>query len=172
MIRIWNTEKSGPGKNIDGGRGRGRGKTLRADGEEGAEWSGEQQQAPARNKSGPWDDSAGPNSSGGDGLDLSDFAAMALKFRSEMENMKLNGEGEDAGPAEEDPMLLLEREQERRAGGIEDDEPMPDWATDEPAPQPAAKRSLLLEVRFTARRTSLLMLGCIVIIESSFVVMH
>jgi hypothetical protein len=149
VIRIWNTEKGGP-KNLEGGRGRGRGKTFKSeDGEQGQQgegWSSREQSG----KGGLWDDSVAAGSGGADGLDLSDFAAMALKFRSEMESMKLNGEGGDLLPQGEDAMTMMADEQNRRAaGGIEDedDEPLPDWATDEPAsaPQPEAKRSLLLD---------------------------
>jgi hypothetical protein len=87
-------------------------------------------------------------------MDLSDFAAMALKFRSEMEQMKLNGDADGEGGESVDMMTLLASEQSRRAaGGIEeDDEPLPDWANDDApaAPQPAAKRSLLLDVSCAA----------------------
>jgi hypothetical protein len=154
VIRIWNTDKTGPGsKGVDAGRGRGRGKP-RDDQQSGehvpGDWSTAQPSGHS-SKGGLWDDSApSGGASGGDGMDLSDFAAMALKFRSEMEQMKLAGDAEGEGGESVDMMTLLASEQSRRAaGGIEDeDEALPDWANDDApaAPQPAAKRSLLLDV--------------------------
>lgn len=74
---------------------------------------------------------------------------MALKFRSEMEQMKLSGEGGEGGAVEEDMMERLLREQNNRGGLEDEEEDLPDWANDDvdvaPAPQPAAKRNLLLE---------------------------
>uniref|UniRef100_A0A7S3HRN5 GYF domain-containing protein n=1 Tax=Spumella elongata TaxID=89044 RepID=A0A7S3HRN5_9STRA len=159
VIRIWNLEKKGPPGGVDAaGRGRGRGKTFRA-GEEQAQGSGEHvpgdwstaRSQPQSSKGGLWDDAGASGAGGADNLDLGDFAAMALKFRAEMEQMKLSGEadGEMGGlGGEEDMMDRLMREQNSRGGGLEDEEEMPDWATEEvapAAPQPAAKRSLLLE---------------------------
>ena len=114
-------------------------------------------------RGGLWDDAVAAGSSsgeGGGGMDLSDFAAMSQKFRSEMEEMKLAG---DAGAEArgEDTMERLFRDQQDRSGGggLEDDEDeaLPDWADDDaltssasaaaPAVAPAAKRSLLLDVR-------------------------
>lgn len=106
-------------------------------------------------KPGPWEGGTG---GGAGGLDLADFAAAALKFRSEMADMKLtDGEGVPGG-VEEDMMERLLREQTAAAGELggaleDDDDAVPDWAMDtvsgtdslKTAPQPQAKRSLLLE---------------------------
>ena len=100
-------------------------------------------------KGGLWDDAGA--AAGADALDLDDFAAMALKFRSEMEQMKLSGEADgELGGGEEDMMDRLLREQNNRTSLEEDEDEMPDWATEEVEPvvaaaPPAAKRSLLLE---------------------------
>ncbi len=81
---------------------------------------------------------------------MADFAAAALKFRTEMADMKFADEGGGAG---EDMMERLLREQN---GDLEDDDAMPDWAADGEdstldlgfgKSQPLEKRSLLLEVR-------------------------
>ena len=156
VIRIWNTDKTGPGGKGGEGRGRGRGKPgFKPDEAQGeqmpSEWNNTREPG-NNNKGGLWDDATGADGAGADGLDLEDFAAMALKFRSEMEQMKLNGEGGEAAAKMEDPMAALVGEQVRRLGGfeVEEDEPLPDWAADiavqAVAPQPAAKRSLLLDV--------------------------
>ena len=116
---------------------------------------------------GLWDDAAGTSGgTEGGSLDLEDFAAMALKFRTEMEEMKLNGGDGSDNRQEEDTMEAMFRDQQRRlgqqgsGGGLEDDEDeaLPDWADDDvaaaPTPaaqQPAAKRSLLLEVSVTVK---------------------
>eukprot|EP01034_Spumella_vulgaris_P021599 gene21599-27637_t len=149
-----------------GGRGRGRG------GGRGGRGQGDEQQhnatdtAPVptndwtRNpsKGGLWDGGEGPAGA----LDLADFAAAALKFRSEMADMKFTDEG---GSVPEDMMERLLREQTFAANGEdeeEDDDAMPDWAADGDdslstsnatpktgfgfsSEQPAAKRNLLLE---------------------------
>ena len=94
------------------------------------------------------------------GLDLSDFAAAAAKFRAEMAGMKLE-DSEGGGHNEEDMMERLLREQNdsllegEELGGDMEDEEMPDWAADAEdddvtfgapaAVAPQQKRSLLME---------------------------
>lgn len=99
----------------------------------------------------------------GGGLDLADFAAAALKFRSDTRGLGLADMGlDDGGPrvVEEDEMEKLFREQKDAAnngmGSLEEDDDEPEWAdadVNEPIQLPTkatetshVKRNLLFEV--------------------------
>ena len=85
-----------------------------------------------------WDDAGSGGGSGAvggaAGLDLADFAAAALKFRSETRNMNLAEMGFDDGGShvqEEDAMERLLREQNDALNEVEandDDKNEPEWA--------------------------------------------
>lgn len=116
---------------------------------------------------GPWDDVEGstttPGLKGlGGGLDLADFAAAALKFRTDTRGLGLMDlmDGNKPKIVEEDEMERLFREQKDSVGieSLEDDEGEPEWAdaylgetTQAPAPTRSSddsrnKRNSLFEV--------------------------
>lgn len=164
VLRIWNNSENRNNKDVGGRGGRGRGgRVSTRQGDEHQQNGSDVAVIPANDwtrnpaKGGLWDGGEGPAG----GLDLADFAAAALKFRTEMADMKFADEG---GAAPEDMMERLLREQTYAANGDEDDEDaMPDWAADNDdsiststlktglgvssaeLQQPTAKRSLLLE---------------------------
>ena len=124
----------------------------------------------AEKEDGPWDDieerdgvsRIGGRSSTG-GLDLADFAAATLKFRSDTRSLGLLDMAEDDKPnvAVEDEMEMLFREQKDDvlALSLADDSEEPEWADvflnnsieqiaySPPYDSSSSKRSLLFEVR-------------------------
>lgn len=135
------------------------------DGGEDNEWSRGQYNG---DKDGPWDvvdgSTAGSGIRGvGAGLDLADFAAAALKFRSDTRGLG-HSDSQDSGRrkvVEEDEMELLFREQKEVLilESLEEDDTEPEWADayqdqiiqsvpiTNPSEASRAKRDILFEVR-------------------------
>ena len=132
----------------------------------------------ADRKDGPWDDiedvegtSRIGGRGGSGGLDLADFAAATLKFRSDTRGLGMMDLGDDGRPkaALEDEMEMLFREQKDNIlpDNLGDDTEEPEWADayinnsmHQTAYQPAhdsssSKRSLLFEVGATYWATNL-----------------
>lgn len=151
VYRLWNADRVNKDGSASRGRGRGRGRGDDEDNGGNGSWT---RGSAIDSSKGLWDDVTSGNVTNGDGLDLADFAAMALKFRSETKDL---GENLESFVNEEDAAMdRLMREQDEILDTVDDgeDNDVPEWddvptnEVDYASTGSGPKRSMLLDVSY------------------------